>query len=265
MSDRDLAPLPLRSWSVPRPPLLLLLPPSEGKAAGGRSAGRPDSFADELDGPRAAVLGELARFMASRSSSRRAAVLGVRGELLDRALVATDDLVAGTAKVLPAWKRYSGVVWAGLDPATLAPADRRRILVPFGLYGMTSAADPIADYRLKLLVCLGRLGRLSTFWRPAVTAAVARRARGRVVVDFLPAEHAHAIHPGALAASGRLVQVRFVSVDGRRAVGHEAKAAKGRLARAVLDHGLDAIDDFDFGGWRAAIEGDVVTVVAPAP
>ncbi len=203
--------------------------------------------------------------MESRSPSSRAAVLGVRGELLERALAATDHLVGGTAKVLPAWKRYSGVVWAGLDPATLAPADRRRILVPSGLYGMTSAADPIADYRLKLLVSLGRLGRLSTFWRPTVTAAVARRARGRMVVNFLPAEHAHAIDLGALADSARLVQVRFVSVDGGRAVGHEAKTAKGRLARAVLDHGLDVIDDFDVGGWRADIEGDLVTVVAPAP
>ncbi len=210
------------------------------------------------------MLGELARAIDAGPASSRAALLGVRGELLDRALAATGHLVAGTAKVLPAWKRYSGVVWAGLDPATLAPADRRRILVPSGLYGMTSAADPVADYRLRLLVTLGRLGRLSSFWRPTVTAAVARRARGRVVVDFLPAEHAHAIDLATVAAAARLVRVRFVGVDGSRAVGHEAKAAKGRLARAVLDGGLDAIGQFDFGGWRAGIEGDLVTVVAPA-
>ena len=60
-----------------------------------------------------------------------------------------------------------------------------------------------------------------------------------------------------------MVRVRFVSADGRRAVGHEAKSAKGRLARAVLDGGLDAVHGFAYEGWRAAIDGDVVTVVAP--
>jgi len=247
---------------VPRPPLLLL-PPSEGKAPGGRAPGRPDSFADELAVPRARVLAELARVLRPRRADVRARVLGVRGELLERAVEATDALVAGNAPVLPAWRRYTGVVWAGLDPATLSPSDRRRILVPSGLYGVTTAADPVADYRLKLLVSLGRLGRLSSFWRPSVTDALVERARGRDVVDLLPAEHAHAVDRDALAAAGRVVRVRFVTADGSRAVGHEAKSAKGRLARAVLDHGLDGARGFRADGWRAAVDGDVVTVTGP--
>jgi cytoplasmic iron level regulating protein YaaA (DUF328/UPF0246 family) len=187
----------------------------------------------------------------------------VQGELLERAVAATADLVAGTAAVLPAWRRYSGVVWAGLEPATLTPADRRRILVPSGLYGLTTAADPVVDYRLKLLVSLGRLGRLSTYWRPFVTGSLAVRARGRVVVDLLPAEHAHAFDLAALGSSTRIVQVRFLSADGRRAIGHEAKSAKGRLARAVVDGGLDALGDFSYEGWRTVIQGDVVSVISP--
>ncbi|HEX7460278.1 MAG TPA: peroxide stress protein YaaA [Acidimicrobiales bacterium] len=247
-----------------RPPLLLL-PPSEGKAPGGLRAGRPGTFAEELSRPRAAVVAELGRVLRSASVSTRSAVLGVRGVLLERALAATDELLDDTAPVLPAWRRYSGVVWAGLDPATVTPADRRRILVPSGLYGMTTAADPVADYRLRLSVSLGRLGRLSTFWRPTVTPALCRRARGRVVVDLLPAEHVHAFDLTALASSTRVVQVRFVSADGRRAVGHEAKSAKGRLARAVLDEGLEAVHGFAFEGWRTVVDGDLVTVVAPTP
>ncbi len=254
--------MPTTVRAVSRPPLLLL-PPSEGKSGGGRPPGRPDGFADELAGPRSAVLAELGRVVRRGDTGVREAVLGVRGELLDRAVAATARLVEGTAPVLPAWRRYSGVVWAGLDPATLSPADRRRILVPSGLYGLTTAADPVADYRLKLLVSLGRLGRLSTYWRPALTAAVTSRARGRVVFDLLPAEHAHALDLAALADAGRVVRASFVDADGRRAVGHEAKAAKGRLARAVLDGGLEAADGFRFGGWRAHRDGDQVVVVAP--
>ena len=247
---------------MPRPPLLLL-PPSEGKAAGGRRAGRPDSFADELATPRAAVLDELGHVLRHTDAAARTTVLGVRGELLDRALAATDELVDGTAPVLPAWRRYSGVVWAGLDPATLGPADRRRILVPSALYGLSTAADPVADYRLRLLVVLGRIGRLSTYWRPSLTTALAARARGRVVVDLLPAEHAHALDLSALEGSARVVRVRFVGPDGRRAVGHEAKTAKGRLARALVDGGLEAADDFTHDGWRSRRHRDVVTVTAP--
>jgi cytoplasmic iron level regulating protein YaaA (DUF328/UPF0246 family) len=165
-------------------PPLLLVPPSEGKVAGGRPSTRPDSFAGALDEHRSAVLAELACVLRSRPASVRTSVLGVRGELLERALAATASMVEGTAPVLPAWRRYSGVVWAALEPATMTPSDRRRVLVPSGMYGMTTAADPVADYRLKLLVSLGRLGRLSTFWRPAATAALAARARGRVVSTF---------------------------------------------------------------------------------
>ncbi len=246
-----------------RPPLLLI-PPSEGKAAGGRPLGRPDSFDAALGASRAVVLSELAQVLGTGGPTQHSSVLGVRGDLLDRALSATAELVAGTARVLPAWKRYTGVVWASLDPATLSAADRARVLVPSGLYGVTTSADPVADYRLKMLVSLGRLGRLSTFWLPEVTAAIARRAQGRVVVDLLPAEHAHAVDMVALAGSTRVIRAQFISADGRRAVGHEAKSAKGRLARTVLEGGLEAVGKFRFEGWRATMEGDALTVVAPS-
>lgn len=224
---------------------------------------RPDSFAHDLAEPRARVLVGLTEVVRDGDAVGMARVLGVRGDLLDRAVEATTQLVNGTARVLPAWRRYTGVVWAGLDPATMTPADRRRILVPSGLYGITTAADQVADYRLRLLVALGSLGRLSTFWRPAVTTAVVARARGRVVVDLLPAEHAHALDFTALGESCRVVRVRFVSADGGHAVGHEAKTAKGRLARVLLDEGLAGVSGFRFDGWRAELAGDVVTVAAP--
>ncbi len=220
-------------------------------------------MAEILAAPRRAVLEELARVMRRRDNRFRSALLGVRGELLDRAVAATADLVAGTAPVLPAWRRYVGVVWAGLEPDTLSLADRRRVLVPSAVYGLTTAADPVADYRLKMLVALGRLGRLSTYWRPTLTSALVGRSRGRVVVDLLPAEHAHAVDFAVLEAATRVVRVQFVDATGRRSVGHEAKTTKGRLARAVLDDGLGALDGFVADGWSARRVGDVVTVTAP--
>ena len=233
-------PGPLRSPPVPRPPLLLV-PPSEGKAPGGAPA-RPSRLvrrrAGGTTGP--PVLAALARAVAGRGTARQVAVLGVRGELLDRALAATAALTDGTAPVLPAWRRYTGVVWAGLDPATLRPADRHRVLVPSALYGMTTAADPVADYRLKILVALGGLGRLSTYWRPAVTAALAARARGRVVIDLLPAEHEHALDlggpgPGGPGGPGPVRGPRRPPGRGPRGQGGQGtarpRAAGGRAGR----------------------------------
>ncbi len=69
----------------------------------------------------------------------------------------------------------------------------------------------------------------------------------------------------ALACSTRVIRAQFISADGRRAVGHEAMSAKGRLARTVLEGGLEALGTFRFEGWRATLEGDVLSVVAPPP
>jgi cytoplasmic iron level regulating protein YaaA (DUF328/UPF0246 family) len=98
------------------------------------------------------------------------------------------------------------------------------------------------------------LGKLSTWWRPALSAELAARADGRFVVDLLPQEH-RAAYVAQADAEG--VAVSFVEKGGgSRAVGHMAKAAKGYLARHVLEataagaHPLDAIrtwtdDTFD--------------------
>jgi cytoplasmic iron level regulating protein YaaA (DUF328/UPF0246 family) len=246
------------------PAPLLLLPPSEGKAEGGRtrsSTARPGAFDDALGDRRDEVrhaLGAALRHADDASASR---VLGVRGELLERARRATDAYVAGRAPVLPASQRYTGVVWDNLG--VLRMAEARRILVPSALYGVTTAADPIADYRLKFSVSLPGLGGLARWWRVPLTEGLAAHARRRVVVDLLPAEHAAAIDWLVLEASVHVVHVRFRTSDGAAAVGHDAKAAKGRLARVVLDAGLDAAVSFRWQGWRARASGDDLDVLAP--
>jgi len=87
---------------------------------------------------------------------------------------------------LAAWRRYSGVVWSHLGPASLEPAQRRRILVPSSLYGITTAEDRIADFRLKMNVGVTPLGTMSTFWRPKVTPALAAHAQRSTIVNLLP-------------------------------------------------------------------------------
>ena len=238
---------------------MVLLPPSEGKAFGGRAATRTGAFDDVLAEPRRAVVTALTK--AVRTNAGAARVLGVRGDLLDRARAATTALADGTAPLMAAADRYTGVVWEHLG--LLGAADRRRVLVPSAVYGITTAADPIADYRLKLSVTLPGIGRLDRFWAAPVTDLLATRYRGRVIVDLLPTEHARAIRWDALEPAADVVRVAFVRADGAGAAGHAAKAAKGRFARIVLEGGLDAARSFAWEGWRTVQTDDGIAVLAP--
>jgi len=168
-------------------------------------------------------------------------LLGVGGAHLARAQSANTSLLG--APTLPAARRYTGVVWDHLDLASLDAAARTRatssIAVVSGLLGVVGVDDQVPDYRLKMGASLAPMGKLSTWWRPAVSEAINTWARRRVVIDLLPQEHRAAWVPEGVQG----VSVSFVERSGKVA-GHDAKAAKGRLARHVLTfdgHPLDAL------------------------
>ncbi len=220
---------------------MLLLPPSEGKAEGGNRRRAPwapesGSFGSRLGDRRAEVVDAL---IGARGGDEK--LLGVKGDHLLRAQSANTSLIG--AATLPAWQRYTGVVWDHLDPDTIPAAARKQIVVVSGLLGLVRGDDPVPDYRLKMGANLAPLGKLSTWWRDAVTTEIARLARNHVLVDLLPQEHRAAWDPtstGGLEA----ISVSLVDPTGKPG-GHFAKAAKGALARAILVDGLDALDT-----WR---------------
>jgi cytoplasmic iron level regulating protein YaaA (DUF328/UPF0246 family) len=188
-------------------------------------------------------------------------VLKARGPLLERALASLALIVNESAPTLPAWQRYSGVVWSHLDPANLSDAQRRRVLIPSGLYGLSCGTDEIADYRLTMKVALAGLGNVTTFWRPLVTQAL-RDLSNATFVDLLPKEHAAAIGPEE-ELSARIVSVSFLRHGGEGVAGHDAKAAKGVLARRILLEGIDAVDGFRWKGWRGRAHHGHLEVRAP--
>ena len=243
--------------------LHILLPPSEAKKSGGSRTAKVGRFDVVLGAARCEVATALGELVGSATPQALEKTLHVRAALLDRAIEASADLVAGRVATLAAWQRYSGVVWTHLEAASLTPAQRRCILVPSGLYGITTAQDPIGDYRLKMNVALAPLGNLAAYWRPLLAPALVKYVRGATVVDLLPREHEAALDFETLQATCRVARVHFVGADGAAAVGHGAKAVKGVLARQVLLGGLDVLDSFSWEGWRAERAGDVSLVVAP--
>ena len=221
--------------------VVVLLPPSEGKAEGGVGRSwRPTSgrFGRRLGRARQQVIDALA---ATDLTERH---LGVRGELLERALRAIHALEANTARPLPAHQRYTGVVWQHLDPATLDDDQRTRILVPSALLGLVSGDDPVPDHRLKFDVRLDGdvRQRLDRFWRPHLTEALRRATTPRTtIVDLLPNEHRAAID----LDGDRVLRKRVHRPDLPQIGGHDGKAAKGLLARRILlgDYGVDEISE----------------------
>jgi hypothetical protein len=182
--------------------VLVLLPPSEGKAAGGRGRWSPagGAFGGPLVGARSTVADAV---VAALDDRRR--LFGTDGPLADRAVEAAQALAAGTAPSLPAWKRFTGVVWEHLDPASLPATSRRRILVPSAQLGLVRGDDPTPDLppEVRRLVARPRPPR------PVVAAAADRgpRRHPRAIVDLLPNEHAAAVDLTALPGGRRVVRV----------------------------------------------------------
>jgi cytoplasmic iron level regulating protein YaaA (DUF328/UPF0246 family) len=231
---------------------VVLLPPSEGKAAGGKGSWDPATGAfAALAEQRRAVADALAKAVTGDDVAK---LLGVSGAHFERAIEA-DRAVIG-APVLAASRRYTGVVHAHLDLPTLPATARRRVVIVSGLLGAVGADDPVPDYRLKMAASLAPFGKLSTWWRPHLAAALDPLVDGRPVLDLLPHEHAAAYQPAART----VIRVRFerANPDGTRTiVGHDAKAAKGLLARHVLTTKgalLDRVTTFAADGW--SLDGD---------
>ena len=224
--------------------LVVLVPPSEGKAEGGHGRWQPASgtFGRRLGTTRREVIEALGRTTLTEQK------LQAKGGLYQRATQANAAVATGTARRLPAHQRYTGVVWEHLGPTTLEPHERTRILVPSALLGLVSAEDPVPDHRLKFDVSLDGIGRLDRHWRPHLTEALHKHTSAHdTIVELLPHEHTAALDLDGIARRRR--HVIRTTVEG--VSGHDAKAVKGALARHLVRHGLEVEHPFHWNGWRA--------------
>lgn len=223
--------------------MLVLLPPSEGKAASG--AGAPVAWErlvlPELAQARERVLGELVALCAG-PVERAVAVLGLtprQGGEAQRNAGLRD------AAALPAGELYTGVLYDALDLAGLTPAARERaersLLVFSGLWGVLRVSDRVPPYRCSGGVRLPELGSLAAHWRAALAAPLAAYAAEGLVLDLRSAAYAALWRPsGDVAARTATVRVLQEWPDGsRKVVSHFNKATKGRLVRDLLEGGVD--------------------------
>ncbi|MEY3019416.1 MAG: peroxide stress protein YaaA [Actinomycetota bacterium] len=247
---------------MPRP--VVLIPPSKGKAEGGRGRAYARTLGPSHPlGPARRELLDAVVVAAPRLSAR---VLAGTAGVPAREAGAARRILSGLADAatMPAHRRYTGVVHgnaglAGLDPAS-ARADVRIVSALLGLAGLD---DAVPAYRLEFAASLPGIGGIATFWRDRAgehLTEVCHRAR---VWDLLPAEHAR-IWPAGLRDTLDVVTVRFVRPGGGAANAARTKLAKGRIvahllarptttpARLARDVELDA-------GWALRASGGIVT------
>lgn len=183
--------------------MLVLLPPSEGKAR--PAAGAP------------ADLGALA-FAAELRGQREALI-----EALDPGL--------REAPAAPAAEVYTGVLYGRLELSKLAAKARRRVLIASMLWGFVRPDDRVPHYKLPPKERLEGIGPLAKYWRPVLAEALPDD-EGELIVDMRSGAYTAAWKP----KRATLLAVRaFTESDGeRKAVSHMAKAVRGDVARALL-------------------------------
>jgi cytoplasmic iron level regulating protein YaaA (DUF328/UPF0246 family) len=215
-------------------PVLVLLPPSEGKRA--PEAGDPVDPAalihPELESARERVLAALERL--ARGPRRRA--LEALGLSPGQATELDRDAALRTAPAAPAGEVYTGVLFQHLDLGTLAPEAlaraREHVLVASALWGVVALEDRIPAYRLSIgarLPALRAVKGLAAWWRPRL-AAVLPDEPGRLVVDLRSGAYAAAWRPVAATA----VEVKASTAEGKP-ISHMAKAVRGTVARRLLE------------------------------
>ncbi len=227
--------------------MLVLLPPSEGKAAAPASGSRLDlarlSF-PALAVTRAALVAALSA-LCDGDEQRARDTLGLSPGLVDEI---AKNRVLTIAPTLPVARLYTGVLYDALGLATLDPAARRRagrsLVVFSALWGAVRPGDRIPPYRLAPDVALPGLGSIAARWKGPLDDALNEAAGRGLVLDLRSSSYAALWRPSG-AVADRTVTVRVLQErrpgepSSRVVVSHFNKATKGRLVRALLESGAD--------------------------
>ncbi|KUL40533.1 peroxide stress protein YaaA [Streptomyces regalis] len=218
--------------------MLVLLPPSEGKASSGRGAPlKLESLSlPGLSEAREAVLSELVELCSGDEDKARDVLglsEGLRGEVGKNAELRT-------AGARPAGEIYTGVLYDALDLASLDAAAKKRaarsLLVFSGLWGAVRINDRIPSYRCSMGVKLPALGALGAYWRAPMADVLPEAAGDGLVLDLRSSAYASAWKPKGEVA-GRTATVRVLHAPTRKVVSHFNKATKGRIVRSLLSAG----------------------------
>lgn len=197
--------------------MLIVLPPSETKAAGGTHPALDLSELSfpELNPVRESLISELE----SLDIDTAMAMLKLGRKLRSEAEA---NLELRSAPTCPALLRYTGVLFDALDAPTLPSAAWGRLAVSSALFGLVMADDLIPRYRLSGSSRLS--GTIKSYWGDTITKVLATQEQ--LVVDLRSGAYQQ------LGPCKEAVTVRVETKEGK-VVSHWNKHYKGELARVL--------------------------------
>lgn len=239
----------------------ILLPSSEGKEPGGnplapdmfdyRSSNTFNYFSD-LNPERRALIDALQAQIEGADEADLEKLFGVKGDTLEEAVEANQNVYR--SPLMAAVDRYSpGVMYAAMDFAGLPTGSQRRLLengiIFSGLFGLLRPDDLIPNYRLKMDASVEGVGKVSTYWRPALSDQLNKLLAGQAVWNLLPGAHEAAWDDEE--TYGRMIRVKFYrEEDGeRKAVSHGVKELRGALVAFIVNETADSVEALD--DWEA--------------
>lgn len=216
--------------------MLILLPPSEGKATPRRGATLdPGSLSfPELVEARGSIMDALVGYCGSAAIDEACKTLGVTA-----GQAAYVELNAGlkAAPTTRADRLYTGVLYDALDlPSLSGPARSRAtrwVAVTSSLFGLVRPSDRLPAYRLAGNVSLPGFGSVAGHWRSHLGASIG--SHSGLILDLRSSTYGSFWKPtGSVAARTATVRVLH-EVNGKRSVvSHFNKATKGRIVRDLL-------------------------------
>ena len=226
--------------------MLIVLPPSETKAPGGTDAPMSLSF-PSLDPVRTLLIDVLTATPVDTQMSELKIPAGKRAD-------AEENLVLRSAPVMPAIRRYTGVLYDALDAASLPDAALSRLAVGSALFGLVRATDCVPRYRVSGGSRVG--GKtMKAWWGSLVTDVLAEQD---FVVDLRSGAYQQ------LGPAPGAVNVRVEQADTGKVASHFNKQYKGELARALASYDAtcasDVADIAASAGFDVAVDGTLLTM-----
>lgn len=231
--------------------MLVLLPPSETKRAGG--TGAPCDLSAlalaELAPLRERAVEALIALSADEALAAKTLKLSPRqvGEVAVNAALRTSP-------TMPAIQRYTGVLFDAIPDAELLelPSVRswltKHVMIHSAPFGPVGALDAVPAYRLGAGISVPGIGSQKRFWAEAVTAALA--ATDAPFILDMRSEAYVALGPVPATVASVYVRVVARGADGTaRALNHFNKHAKGALTHALAISEAEIANTGDLFAW----------------
>lgn len=213
----------------------ILLPPSEGKLAGGEkkyiTVKKQNSF-NFLEKGRDYLLQKLLEFISNADNKNLEKLFSVKTNLNQ----IIDLLQDFDQKVtLPAIERYSGVMFNAINYQTLDQKQKKNaneaILFIDGLFGLLKSGDLIPNYKLSISAKFSNI-KIDNYWKNILKKTLETEFQDKVILDILPQAHRKATD----IQNNNIYLINFFEIKNGKAknAGHISKKLKGEFIRYIL-------------------------------